>query len=362
MATQTDLLKSAYKAQKKSIAAADTAQQAERQQREAKAQQTLESANRGVFSTYKNAIAPQGRFNTQNNFSSGVSDYMKNAAYGTMLQGIGTNQYNYNDAINNSNTLWNNWVAQKAGLEADAMGDYADKTIAQRNRDEEFGYRKDRDKVADNQWQLQFDLDSFLGKGNLKLAQDRLDYDKLSGDRAHELALKSHDLEVDKHNWGKYVDKEGIKLNKDQFKETQKQNAIDNEYRAAELNRLLANDKISQEQWKAEMDRLLANDKTAYEQWLAEMAQAASSGGGGGGYSGGYGGSYGGSGYDFTGTSSSTYYPQYVNNKGSYLKDQVYVYNGNVYTGKAAIEAKKKATQKTKSKTKNGTPVGAPKF
>ena len=36
---------------------------------------------------------------------------------------------------------------------------------------------------------------------------------------------------------------------------------------------MLANDKISQEQWQKEMDRLLANDKTANDQWNKEFEE-----------------------------------------------------------------------------------------
>lgn len=136
----------------------------ERVQREQAAQKTLESSNRGVYTTYKNAINPYGRMASQNNFSTGVSDYYKNASYGTMLQGLGANQYNYNDAMNNSNSLWQNYLAQKAGNEADALNDYNSAILAQKKYDkEQEDLEKERQQAIE-----QFNL-------NLKLGQEKLD-------------------------------------------------------------------------------------------------------------------------------------------------------------------------------------------
>lgn len=137
--------------------------EAERQQREQAAQKTLENSNRGVYTTYKQAINPYGSFASQNNFSSGVSDYYKNASYGTMLQGIGTNQYNYNDAINNSNSLWQNYLAEKAGNEADALEGYNSAVLAQQKYDKEQADAEAERQEAIRQYNL-----------NLKLQQEQL--------------------------------------------------------------------------------------------------------------------------------------------------------------------------------------------
>lgn len=177
MATTVDpykVLADAYAERTKAINAQNTAQEAERKQREQAAQQTLTNSNRGVYTTYQQAINPYGGFASRNNFSSGVSDYYKNASYGTMLSGIGQNQYNYNDAINNSNTLWNNWVAEKAGLSSDALEGYNDAVIAQQNADRK---RKDEQDAA-AQAQANWEAEQAYLKEQDKLKnerQDRLD-------------------------------------------------------------------------------------------------------------------------------------------------------------------------------------------
>lgn len=147
-----------YKARTDAIAAQTKQAETERAQREQAAQQTLANSNRGVYTTYKNAINPYGRMASQNNFSQGVSDYYNNASYGTMLQGLGSNQYNYNDAMNNSNSLWQNYLAQKAGNEADALNDYNTAVVAQQKYDEEQKIAEQERQEAIRQFNLQLQL------------------------------------------------------------------------------------------------------------------------------------------------------------------------------------------------------------
>ena len=157
--------------------------EAERLQREQAAQKTLESSNRGVYTTYKNAINPYGRMASQNNFSQGVSDYYNNASYGTMLQGLGVNQYNYNDAMNNSNSLWQNYLAQKAGQEADALNDYNAGVLAQQKYDkEQEDAERDRQRAIE-----EFNL-------NLQLQQQKLDEDKRRYDQEWAYQLQQDKL------------------------------------------------------------------------------------------------------------------------------------------------------------------------
>lgn len=169
----------------------------ERQQREKAAQETLANANRGVYTTYKQAINPYGSFASQNNFSSGVSDYYKNASYGTMLQGIGTNQYNYNDAMQNSNSLWQQYLAQKAGDEAEAYRDYTDAVVGQQKYDkEQADAEKDRQEAI-----RQYNLNLQLKQEQLKAeeaarAEDQRRYEqewayKVEQDRLAQEAAKS---------------------------------------------------------------------------------------------------------------------------------------------------------------------------
>ena len=170
MATAIDPYKAyseLYQKRTDAINAQAKQQEAEKLQREQQAQKTLENSNRGVYTTYQNAINPYGRVASQNNFSSGVSDYYKNASYGTMLQGLGVNQYNYNDALNNSNTLWNNYLAQKAGDEADALNDYNSAVLAQQKYDKEQEDARRQEEEAIRQYNL-----------NLQLQQDKMAEDK----------------------------------------------------------------------------------------------------------------------------------------------------------------------------------------
>lgn len=132
-----DLLKKTYEKQQAAINAQEALQSQEKADREALAKKTLESHNRGVYTTYKNAINPYGAVASQTNRPTGTSEYMKNAAYGTMLQGLGQNQANYSADIQNSNSLWASYLAEKAGQQADLEANYANAIIAQQNADKE---------------------------------------------------------------------------------------------------------------------------------------------------------------------------------------------------------------------------------
>lgn len=186
-----DAFKQMYQQRTDAINAQTKQAELERTQREQAAQKTLESANRGVYTTYKNAINPYGRMASQNNFSQGVSDYYNNASYGTMLQGLGSNQYNYNDAMNNSNSLWQNYLAQKAGQEADALGDYNNAVIAQQKYDEEQKIAEQERQEAIRQFNLKLEMQK------AQEAEEKRRYDqewayKLQQDKlAQELAAKS---------------------------------------------------------------------------------------------------------------------------------------------------------------------------
>lgn len=174
--------KSMYDQRTKAIEAQTKQAELEKSQREQQAQQTLANSNRGVYTTYKNAINPYGSFASQNNFSSGVSDYYKNASYGTMLQGLGTNQYNYNDAMNNSNSLWQNYLAQKAGNEADALTDYNNAVIGQQKYDEE-----QRIAEAERQEAIrQFNLNVQLKQEAEKAAQARWEAEQAESKRRYD--------------------------------------------------------------------------------------------------------------------------------------------------------------------------------
>ena len=130
-----DLLKKSYEKQQAAINAQQQQQTQEKADREALAKKTLEANNRGVYTTYKNAINPYGAVASQGNMATGTSEYMKNAAYGTMLQGLGANQANYNTEMTNSNSLWQQYLAKKAQQEADMEADYTNALIAQQNAD-----------------------------------------------------------------------------------------------------------------------------------------------------------------------------------------------------------------------------------
>lgn len=185
MATAIDPYK-AYSAmyQKRTDAINAQTKQAETEklQREKAAQETLANSNRGVYNTYKNAINPYGRMASQNNFSSGVSNFYNDASYGTMLQGLGSNQYNYNDAMNNSNSLWQNYLAQKAGQEADALNDYNSGVLAQQKYDKE-------QEIAEQERQeaiRQFNLNLQLKQEAEKAAQARWEAEQAENKRRYD--------------------------------------------------------------------------------------------------------------------------------------------------------------------------------
>lgn len=133
--TPYELLAKAYQKQLDSIQANQAIEENNRVQREQAAKKQQSDTNRGIYTTYKQAINPYGSQASQANLSQGTSEYLKNAAYGTMLQGIGQSQANYQDAMNQSNTLWLEWLANKAQQEANAEQSYADAVIAQQNAD-----------------------------------------------------------------------------------------------------------------------------------------------------------------------------------------------------------------------------------
>ena len=183
MATATvnpyDAYKQMYDQRTKAIEAQTKQAEAEKAQREKAAQETLANANRGVYTTYKQQINPYGSFASQNNFSSGVSDYYKNASYGTMLQGIGTNQYNYNDAMNQSNSLWQNYLAQKAGNEAEALSDYNAGVLAQQKYDKEQEDAEKERQRAIEEFNLQLKLQQEqLARQKAQDAEDKRRYDQ----------------------------------------------------------------------------------------------------------------------------------------------------------------------------------------
>lgn len=218
MATQVDpykQLQSAYNAQKNAVNAANEAQIQERANRERQAQAGLNQANRAANTAFVRMNSPQNKFQQQNNFSTGVSDYLKNASYGTYLKGLGANQQNYNEAMNNSNALWNNWLAQKAGQEAQNAGDYADRMIAQGNKDRDFNYQKERDTVADKQWQTQFDWNKMRDARDFDYQKGRdavsdsqwqktFDYNKYVGDRNYNYQVERD--KVGDQQWQKQFD------------------------------------------------------------------------------------------------------------------------------------------------------------
>ena len=136
----------ALKAHKNTVAAIEQQSQTEeekKKQREQQAIAELESMNRGVYNSYLNAINPYGR--TMEQFDpegSGVSDYFLNSAYGEYLKGLGQAQINYDSDIKESNSLWQEYLAQKAGLIAQADNDYAELYAEMKAEDADLAFEK----------------------------------------------------------------------------------------------------------------------------------------------------------------------------------------------------------------------------
>ena len=259
----------AYAAQQNAVNAANDAQVLERQNRERLAQQNLEAGNRMVNTSFVRQNSPQSKFQQQNNFSSGVSDYLNGANYSSFLKGIGQNQQNYTEAMNNSNTLWQNWLAQKAGQEAQNAGDYADKMAAQGNKDRDFNYNQYRDQMADYQWQTNFDWNK---------ARDDRDYKRnvFESDRSY-----------------------NYQVGRDKVADTQWQTQFD-------YNK--SRDAVGDQQWQKQFDEGVRQFNLNYD--LSKGSSGGSGSGGGGGRS--YGGGSGSDGYDFA--------SQYTTPSGDYSK------------------------------------------
>jgi len=104
-----------YNAGINSVNAQNTVQANQYQNARNNATKTLEGANANAYATYQKSIGQ----NANSSYGSNVSNYLKNASYGTYLNGLGTNQQTYNSAINNANTSWNDWLSSKASQEAE---------------------------------------------------------------------------------------------------------------------------------------------------------------------------------------------------------------------------------------------------
>jgi len=104
-----------YNAGVNSVNAQNTVQANQYQNAKNTAIKTLEGANANAYATYQKNIGQNGN----SAYGSNVSNYLKNASYGTYLTGLGTNQHTYNSALSNANTSWNEWLSSKASQEAE---------------------------------------------------------------------------------------------------------------------------------------------------------------------------------------------------------------------------------------------------
>lgn len=121
MATQEQLIQNTYNNQLAMLDAQKKQQEAVKQQQQKLYADQQKATNRGLYSTYMQAINPFGSNAEQRGISgTAISDYAKNQAYGTYLSGLGTAQNTYNQGLQDIENTWQNYLLedQKNRLQA----------------------------------------------------------------------------------------------------------------------------------------------------------------------------------------------------------------------------------------------------
>jgi hypothetical protein len=136
--TPYDLIEQAYQAALDQNAKKKTAAESERTKNVDKLQRQLTELNRSTGIEYNKLINPFGANAEQRGvMGTGVSDYIRNAAYGQLLQGRATNQNTYDDSYNTIQNDFNNYLLELAGLDTDALNTRNDKIDERRRYDAE---------------------------------------------------------------------------------------------------------------------------------------------------------------------------------------------------------------------------------
>ena len=120
--TPYDLIEEAYQAALGQTAERRTAAETNKSQNEKKVREMLREKNRGAGIQYNQLINPFGANAEQRGvMGTGTSDYIRNAAYGQLLQGKAQNQRTYQDSYDSIQDNFNNYLLELAGLDTEAL-------------------------------------------------------------------------------------------------------------------------------------------------------------------------------------------------------------------------------------------------
>jgi len=120
-----ELLEEIKNKQLKAIEEQEKNEKLQKEKREKEAKKQLDSYSRGVYNSYLSAINPYGSMMEDvDPQGKGTSDYLKNAAYGEYLKGLSKAHSDYSDDMEESNSLWQQYLTEKSKAEAEIEYDY----------------------------------------------------------------------------------------------------------------------------------------------------------------------------------------------------------------------------------------------
>lgn len=151
------IMAGAYEKAMSAIAEQRQSYQADKALREQKLADQLNTTGRGLQANYKQQINPFGSLAERSrSFGQGTSEFYKNASYASLLQGLSSATQNYNSAVNESNSQYNNLIAGLSGQEADAFNTLSGQVQAQYQFEtEQERLRKQAEEDA-RRWNLQW--------------------------------------------------------------------------------------------------------------------------------------------------------------------------------------------------------------
>jgi hypothetical protein len=168
MSAELDLIDSNFLATLATIEARKNAAEVDRQNRERVLQSNLTERNRAAQINYGSAINPYGR-SAENGgkMGQGVSDYLMNSAYASLLAGQGQNYNDYQSGLSDSDAAWADYVAQMAGEESNARSNYSQQRTAQVNSENQAAEQKRQfdESLKEQQRQFNESRDNSSGGG-----------------------------------------------------------------------------------------------------------------------------------------------------------------------------------------------------
>ena len=111
MATAQQLIQNTYNDQLAILDARKKQQELDKINREKIYADRQKATNRGLYSTYMQAINPYGSNAEQRGIGgTAMSDYAKNQAYGVYLSGLGNSQNTYNEGLKDIENNWQSYL------------------------------------------------------------------------------------------------------------------------------------------------------------------------------------------------------------------------------------------------------------